>query len=76
MGRKLPIPGYFSTGESSTGSVRNPSPGSVHLHQTNQQLNIGADLILIGQIAAEAQRHVSNVTADAEQAVSQANAVS
>ena len=75
-GSQASNPGIFSIGESSTGSVRNPSPGSVHLHQTNQQLNVGADPRLIGQIAAEAQRHVSHVTADAEQAVSQANAVS
>ena len=71
-GSRPPSP-HFSIG-SSGGSHAN-SPSHLHLHQTNQQLNVGADPRLIGQIAAEAQRHVTSVTADAEQAVSQANAM-
>ena len=75
-GSQASNPAIFSIGESSAGSARNPSPASVHLHQTQQQLNVGADPRLIGQIAAEAQRHVSHVTANAEHALSQATAVS
>ena len=72
-GSRPPSP-HFSIGSSGGSHVNSPS--QLHLHQTNQQLNVGADPRLIGQIAAEAQRHVSHVTADAEQAVSQANAAS